>query len=150
MRSPMDDDGLLRRLGEKPSWEAFGPTWMRWTLCVCAQCQWSGICQRSMGPHSVLLFFLIQKKPAIVPNSEAFNSLFGDGFQVPGLKGDSEASKDEQANSSSENNVGNGALFVIKLHGSGDVIAHFLRDWEVAKGSLELPYSIRYALPRVA
>ena len=37
---------------------------------------------------------------------------------------------------SSENNVGNGALFVIGLHGSGDAIALFLQDWEVAKVAL--------------
>ena len=59
------------------------------------------------GPHGVLLFFLIQKKPAIVPNREAFNSFIGDGFQLPELKGESEASKDEQADSLSENNAGN-------------------------------------------
>ena len=62
----------------------------------------------------------------------AFNSHIGDGFLIPELKDGSEASKDEQADSSSDNNVGNGALFVIGLHGSGDVIAHFLQDWEVA------------------
>ena len=39
------------------------------------------------GPHGVLLFFLIQKKSAIVPNSEAFNSFIGDGFQVPEFEG---------------------------------------------------------------
>ena len=44
------------------------------------------------GPHGVLLF-LIQKKPAIVPNSEAFNSFIGDGFRVPELEGESEAKK---------------------------------------------------------
>ena len=44
------------------------------------------------GPHGELLFFLIQKKPAMVPNSEAFNSFTGDGFQVPELKGESESS----------------------------------------------------------
>ena len=38
--------------------------------------------------------------------------------------------------SSSENNVGNGALFGIGLHGSGDVITHFLHDREVAKVAL--------------
>ena len=37
------------------------------------------------------------------------------------------------SSSSSENNVGNGALFVIGLHGSGDAIALFRQDWEVAK-----------------
>ena len=40
------------------------------------------------------------------------------------------------SSSPSENNVGNGALFVIGLHGSGDAIAHFLQDWEVAKVAL--------------
>ena len=47
----------------------------------------------------------------------------------------SEASKDKQADSSSENNVG-GALFVIGLHRSVDAIALFLQDWEVAKVAL--------------
>ena len=37
-------------------------------------------------PHGVLFTFLIRKKPAIVPNSEAFNSFIGDGFRVPELK----------------------------------------------------------------
>ena len=66
-------------------------------------------------------------------DSEAF---IGDGFPVPELKAEYEASEDEHADSSSENNVGNGALFVIGLHGSGDAIAHFLQDWEVAKVAL--------------
>ena len=66
-----------------------------------------------------------------MPDSEAFNSHIGDGFLVPELKDGSEASKDEQADSSSENNVGNGALCVIELHRSGDGIALFLQDWGV-------------------
>ena len=41
--------------------------------------------------------FLIQKMPAIVPDSEAFNSLIGDGFRVPELNGGSEASDGDQA-----------------------------------------------------
>ena len=71
-----------------------------------------------------------------MPDSEAFNSYIGDGFLVPELKDGSEASKDEQADSLSENNVGNGSLFVIGLHRSGDAIALFLQDWEVAKVAL--------------
>ena len=117
MRSPMDDDGLLRSLGGEA--DLGGPLRtmsMEWNF------------QEKYGPHGVLLFFLVQKKPAIVPNSEAFNSFIGDGFLVPELKGESEAPKDEQADSSNENNVGNGALFVVGLHGSGDAIAHFLQD----------------------
>ena len=90
----------------------------------------------SIRPHGELLLLLMQKKPIFVPDSEAFNSYIGDGFLVPELKGGSEASKDEPADSSSENNAGNGALFVIGLHGSGDAIAHFLQDWEVAKVAL--------------
>ena len=78
----------------------------------------------------------MQKKPSFVPDSEAFNSFIGDGFPVPELKGECEASEDEQADSSSENNVGNGTLFVIGRHGSGDAIALFLQDWEVAKVAL--------------
>ena len=83
----------------------------------------------SIQPHGELLFSLIQKKPAFVPDSEAFNSFIGDGFPVPELKGGSEASDDVQAD-----NVSNEALYVIGLHGSGDKISffHFLQDWEVA------------------
>ena len=37
------------------------------------------------------------------------------------------------SSSSDKDNVGNDALFVIGLHGSGDTIALFLQDWEVAE-----------------
>ena len=40
------------------------------------------------------------------------------------------------SSSSGENNVGDDALFVIGLQGSGDTIALFLQDWEVAKAAL--------------
>ena len=93
----------------------------------------------SIRPHGELLLLLMQKKPTFVPDSEAFNSYIGDGFLVTRVEGGSEASDDDQADSSSENNVGNGALFVIRLHRSGGAIAHFLQDWEVAKVSPELP-----------
>ena len=38
----------------------------------------------------------MEKKPTIVLDSEVFNSFIGDGFLVPELKVESEASKDEQ------------------------------------------------------
>ena len=44
----------------------------------------------------------MQKKPTLVPDSEAFNSYIGDGFLVPELKGECEASEDKQADSPSE------------------------------------------------
>ena len=90
----------------------------------------------SIRPHGELLFLLMQKKPSFVPDSETFNSCIRDGFPVPESKGKCEASEDEQADNSCENNVGNGALSVIGLHGSGDAITHFLQDWEVAKVAL--------------
>ena len=40
------------------------------------------------------------------------------------------------SSSSDENNVGNDALFVIGLHGSGDTIALFPQDREVAEVAL--------------
>ena len=90
----------------------------------------------SIPPHGELLLLLMQKKPTLVPDSEAFNYYIGEGFLIPKLKDGSEASKEEQADSSSENNVGNGALCVIGLHRSGDAIALFLQDWVVAKVAL--------------
>ena len=81
--------------------------------------------------HGELLFFLIQKKPVFVPDSEAFNSFIGDGFRVPQLNGGSEASDGDQAD-----NVSNEALYVIGLHGSGDKISLCLQDWEMAKVAL--------------
>ena len=83
----------------------------------------------SIRPHGELLSLLTQKKPASVPDSEAFNSFIGDG--VPELQGGSEASEDEQAD-----NVCNEALDVIGLHGSCDKISRYLKDWEVAKVAL--------------
>ena len=90
----------------------------------------------SIRPYGGLLFLLMQKKPSFAPDSEAFNSHIGDGFLVPELKDECESSEDEQADSSSENIVGNGALYVIGIHRPGDAIAHFLQDWEVAKVAL--------------
>ena len=123
---------------------------MRGTVCVYAQPPRSGTSQGekeptvlrelirlrpSIRPHGELLFLLMLKKPAFVPDSEAFNSFIGDGFRVPELGGESEASDGDQAD-----NVSNEALYVIGLHGIW---------WEGGKGSPELPKSIRYVMPRV-
>ena len=84
----------------------------------------------SIRPHGEL-FFLDQKKPASVPDSETFNSFIGDGFLIPELKGGSVASEDDQAD-----NVSNEALNVIGLRGSGDKVSRFVQDWEVAQVAL--------------
>ena len=75
----------------------------------------------------------LDEEEAVLCASEAFNFYIGDGFLIPELKDESESSEDEQADSPSENNVGNGAMFVIGLQKLGDTIALFLQDWEVAK-----------------
>ena len=42
--------GFLQSLWEKPIWEGvFGPTWIRWTVCVYAQLQRFEMCQGSMA-----------------------------------------------------------------------------------------------------
>ena len=110
--------GLVLKLWGKPLWEKV------WTLLDAwdsvrlrtASTQWN--IPGKYGPHGEHLFFLIQKKPAFVPDSEAFNSFIGDGFRVPELKGGSEASDGDQAD-----NVSNQALDVIRLHGSGNKIS---------------------------
>ena len=61
-------------LGEKPIREGVWPFLdARDTVCLrTVSMEWN--MPEKCGPHAVLLFFLIQKKAAIVPNSEAFNS----------------------------------------------------------------------------
>ena len=57
-------------------------------------------------------------------------------MMIEEYSGWSEKGSSVSSSSSDENNVGNGALFVIGLHGSGDTIALFLQEWEVAKVAL--------------
>ena len=84
------------------------------TVCVCAQPPRNGMSQGGTGrtasssssflkepivlrelvrmgpsirPRGELLLLLVQKEPACVPDSEAFNSFVGDGSLVPELKG---------------------------------------------------------------
>ena len=79
MRSPMADDGL-RSLGKKPIWGVWSNLDAIYTVCLrTVSMEWNR--PEKYGPHGALLFFLIHKKPAIVPNSEAFNSFIGDGFK---------------------------------------------------------------------
>ena len=84
----------------------------------------------SIRPHGQLLLLLMQKKPTSVPDREAFNPCIGDGFSGPRVEDESEASKDEQADSLSENNVGNGALIVIGCIDLAAPIFLFLRGWK--------------------
>ena len=69
----MADDGLLRSLGREADLGGrLALLGCDDTVCLCTvSMEWN--VPEKYGPHGVLLFFLIQKKP-VVPNSEAFNS----------------------------------------------------------------------------
>ena len=54
----------------------------------------------------------------------------------------SDSGSSVSSSSSGENNAGNDAQFVTRLHGSGDTISLFLQDWELAK----VPLSCHIAL----
>ena len=99
------------------------------------------------GPYGELFIFLLKKEPMVL--SELVR--FGPSFPVETVKaraliglhmmaeensGRSENGSSVSSSSSDENNVGNDALFVIGLHGSGDTTALFLQDWEVVKVAL--------------
>ena len=98
-------------------------------------------------PYGELFFFLLKKEPMVLRELVRFGpSIPVEAVKACALVGlhmmteedpwrmDSDSSF--SSSSSCENNVGNDALFVIGLHGSGDTIALFLQDWEVAKVAL--------------
>ena len=82
----MADDGLLGSLGEKPVWEGVWPYLDAMdTVCLRAMSiEWN--VPEKHGPHGVLLFCLIQKKPAIVPNSELIHRGWFSSPRVEGRK----------------------------------------------------------------
>ena len=99
------------------------------------------------GRYGELFFFFLKKKPMVL--SELVR--FGPSIPVETVKacalvslhmmaeensGWSENGSSVSSSSSDENNVGNDALFVIGLQGSGDTTVLFLQDWEVAKVAL--------------
>ena len=136
--------GLVPELWGKPLWEkvcTFLDAWDSVRLHT-ASTQWN--IPGKYGPHGELLFFLIQKKPAFVPDSEAFNSFIGDGIRVPELKGGSEASDGDHAD-----NVSNEALNVIGLHRSGDKISLSLclQQREMANCGTKLSHGPGFAVP---
>ena len=130
MRCPMADDGFLRSLGEKPIWEAFGSTWMRWVLCVCAQCQWSGMCQRSLGRTVCSFSSWFGRSRQVCRTVRPSSHSSGMVFKSQSLKGESESSGGYQAG-----NVNNEAMHVIGLlakvalsHGPGHLVPGNVRS----------------------
>ena len=99
------------------------------------------------GPHGELFFFLLKKEPMVLRELVRFGpsipveavkacAFIGLHMMIEENSGQSENDSHVSSSSSDENNVGNDALFVIGLHGSGDTIALFLQDRELAKVAL--------------
>ena len=99
------------------------------------------------GPCGELFFFLLMKEPRVL--SELVR--FGPSIPVETVKAcaliglhmteeenawRSDSGSSLSSSSSCEDNVGNDALFVIGLQGSGEIIDLFLQDWEVVKVAL--------------
>ena len=62
--------------GKSRAGRAFGPTWIRWIVCVFAHSVQGMECARHVrAAWRALFFFLIQKEPATVPVGETIQSL---------------------------------------------------------------------------
>ena len=72
--------------GSSQSGRASGPAWMHWILCVLRTASMEWNVPEKFGPHSVLFFFLIQKKPAVDSAGEEFKSFIGDSVASPGVE----------------------------------------------------------------
>ena len=96
------------------------------------------------GPYGEFFFFLerepmselVRFGPSIPVETVKACALIGLHMMIEENSGRSENGSFVSSSSSDGNNVGDDALFVIGLHGSGDTIALFLQDWEVAKVAL--------------
>ena len=96
------------------------------------------------GSYGELLFFLLKKEPMFFRELVRFGpsipvqavkacALVGLHMMAKAVSGRMDSGSSFSSSSSSENNVGNSVLFVIGPHGSGNVSALFLQDWEVPR-----------------
>ena len=91
--------------------------------------------------HSELFFFLLKKEPMVLRELVRLGrvkacALIGLHMMAEEMSWRSDSGSSVSSSSSGENNVGNDALLVIGPQGSGDTIALFLQDCEVAKEAL--------------
>ena len=105
------------------------------------------------GPYGELFFFFLKKEPRVFSELVRFGpSISAEKVKACALNGlhmmaeenswRSESGSSVSSGGSCEGNVGNDALFVIGLHGSGDTVALFLQDWQVAKVALSCHVSL--------
>ena len=74
---------------------------------------------------------LVRFGPSIPVKAEKARALLGLHMIAEENSRRTDSGSSFSSSSSSENNVGNDALFVIGQHGSGNTNALFLQDWEV-------------------
>ena len=119
-----------------------GLFWMRLRT---ASTQWN--VPGKYGPHGEPFFFLLKKEPRVLSelvrcgpsiSTETVEAcaLIGLHMMAEENAWRSESGSSVSSSGSCEGNVGNEALCVIGLHGSGDNISLILQDWEVAKVAL--------------
>ena len=74
--------GFLRSMWEKPIWEGVWPYLdpMETACLRAASMEWN--VPGKYGMHGELFFFLIQKEPAIAPNSETFGPFISPGIRT--------------------------------------------------------------------
>ena len=79
----MEDVGFFQSLWEKPIWEGVWPYFDPMdSVCLrTASMEWN--VPGKYGPHGELFFFLIQKEPAIAPNSETFSPFINADIRTP-------------------------------------------------------------------
>ena len=80
---PIAAVGFFRSLWEKPIWEGVWP-YLNPINSFClrtASIEWN--VPGKYGPHGELFCFLIQKEPAIAPNSETFSPFIDPGIRLP-------------------------------------------------------------------
>ena len=132
-----------QRCGSNQCGKVFGLISILGTVCVYAQHPHIGMSR----PHGELFFSFLKKEPRVFSEPVRFgHSISAEKVKSCALIGlhmvakenswRSDSGSSVSSSSSSGNNVGNDALFVIGLHGSGDTIAIFLQEWEVAKVAL--------------
>ena len=106
---------------------------------------------REIRGHMASFFFLLKKEPMVLRELVRFGPsipvepvkacpLVGLHMMAEEDSWRTDSGSSFSSSSSSENNLGDGALFVIGLRGSGDTSALFLDDWEVAKVAMSCFY----------
>ena len=73
--------------GKSRAGRAFGPTWIRWILCV-RRASMERNAPGKYGPYGELFFFPIKKEPASMPDGETFSAFVNADIRTPSFSVD--------------------------------------------------------------